>query len=101
VPITDKQRHDLFSKLEEALGPEHAATMMELLPPVGWADVATKHDLDALRVATRHDLDALRSDMRAELSDLRSDIRRDLITWLLTGMGIQTATIGLLLALTG
>jgi len=25
---------------------EHADTVMELLPPVGWADVARKHDLD-------------------------------------------------------
>jgi len=31
--------------------------LMELVPPVGWGDVATKHDLDELRVATKHDLD--------------------------------------------
>ncbi len=38
----------LFLRLEEVLGPEPAETLMEMMPPVGWADVATKRDLDAL-----------------------------------------------------
>ncbi len=34
-------------KLGEVLGAPVARTMMEHLPPVGWAGVATKYDLDA------------------------------------------------------
>ena len=49
MALDERARHELFLRLEEALGPESAETLMELLPPVGWADVATKRDLDALR----------------------------------------------------
>jgi hypothetical protein len=48
MALDERARHELFLRLEEALGPESAETLMELLPPVGWADVATKRDLDAL-----------------------------------------------------
>jgi hypothetical protein len=34
------------------LGPASAETLMELMPPVGWADVATKRDLDGLEERT-------------------------------------------------
>ena len=46
--LDERARHELFLRLEQALGPEAAETLMEMMPPVGWADVATKHDLDAL-----------------------------------------------------
>jgi hypothetical protein len=48
MAITEKQRHQLFTKAEEVLGEANAETLMSHLPPVGWADVATKHDLTAL-----------------------------------------------------
>ena len=48
MALDERARHQLFLRLEQALGPEQAETLMELLPPVGWADVATKRDLDAL-----------------------------------------------------
>ena len=48
MALDERARHELFLRLEQALGPESAETLMEMLPPVGWADVATKRDLDAL-----------------------------------------------------
>jgi hypothetical protein len=48
MAVSESQRHELYARLEEVIGKEHAETIMSLLPPVGWADVATKSDLDAM-----------------------------------------------------
>jgi len=48
MSIDDRSRQELFQRLDEALGPKAADVLMAHLPPVGWADVATKHDLAAL-----------------------------------------------------
>ena len=66
--LDERSRHQLYLRLEEALGPEAATTLMEHLPPVGWADVALKRDLDALE----HRLD-LRFGALEERIDLRSE----------------------------
>lgn len=54
MAIDERTRHQLFLRLEEVLGAEEATTLMEHLPPVGWADVATKRDLD-LRLALQEE----------------------------------------------
>jgi len=46
--LDERARHELFLRLQQVLGAAPAETLMELMPPVGWADVATKRDLDAL-----------------------------------------------------
>ena len=58
MALDERARHELFLRLEQVLGPERAETLMEMMPPVGWADVATKRDLDALeeRMILRFDL---------------------------------------------
>ncbi len=48
MALDERARHELFRRLEQVLGPEPAESLMEMMPPVGWADVATKRDLDAL-----------------------------------------------------
>jgi hypothetical protein len=66
MSIDERSRHELYLRLEEALGAQEANTLMEHLPPVGWADVATKRDLDQLRLA-------ITADMRGEFNQqLRS-----------------------------
>ena len=46
MAINQEDRHDMHQRLREVLGEKQAATLMEHLPPVGWADVATKRDLE-------------------------------------------------------
>ena len=49
------------------LGPEEANILMEHLPPVGWADVATKHDLDHLAQVMERRFELLESRLEARL----------------------------------
>ena len=46
--VDERSRHQLYRRLEEVLGPDAATTLIEHLPPVGWADVATRQDLAGL-----------------------------------------------------
>jgi hypothetical protein len=80
MALDERARHELSLRLEQALGPESAETLMELLPPVGWADVATKRDLDALR----HQLLA---DFRGELLAQSNAINAQMKTLILANMG--------------
>jgi hypothetical protein len=73
MALDERARHELFLRLEEVLGPEPAGTLMEMMPPVGWADVATKRDLDALEQ---------RMDLRFEATEnkLLAAFRGELLT---------------------
>lgn len=46
MTITNDDRYHLQQRLDEVLGRQEASVLMEHLPPVGWADVATRRDLD-------------------------------------------------------
>jgi hypothetical protein len=68
--VSDQDRRELYEALERGLGGRPAATMMELLPPVGWADVARQSDL----VALRGEMAQLRGELKGEIAELRGEM---------------------------
>ena len=48
MSVDERRRLQLADAAKRALGDDAGVTLMEMLPPVGWADVATKQDLLAL-----------------------------------------------------
>ena len=90
MALDERARHDLFLRLEQALGPKSAETLMELLPPVGWADVATKRDLDALG-------DKLLAAFRGELLAQSNAINAQMKTLIFANIGTVVSMAGLAL----
>ena len=100
MAITEEQRHQLHQRLDEVLGDREATTLMEHLPPVGWADVATKTDLEHVEIRLRSEMQGqsaqqrieiaaqadvlrgeigeLRSELRGEIGELRSELRGEM-----------------------
>ena len=73
MAVTESERYELSQVLVEKLGAEGAQTLMELLPPTGWSEVATKHDFDHQRALFRADLDQHRTETRAQLDQHRAE----------------------------
>jgi hypothetical protein len=92
MAIDERSRNALYRRLEEVLGSEAATTLIEYLPPVGWADVATRHDLAGLeqRIDLRFErveehfnrvdeqFNRVDESIRAATSDLRATFEHEL-----------------------
>ena len=95
MSITEASRFQLRTAIGLILSEEAADTLMELLPPVGWADVATKTDLqhlrdelksdiNSLRVATKTDIQHLRDELKSDINSLRNELKGDMLNLQLT-----------------
>ena len=75
---------------------------MELLPPVGWADVATKRDLDHLHAVLDAKIDTAVGRLDAKIErvgvDLRAEMFREQRNQTLAIIGANTTITALLLA---
>lgn len=99
MTVGERRRHRLYEEVAEAMSEESAETLMEYLPPVGWADVATKRDLGELEARTALRLDEMerRFEIRLDGTDqrfearLQAELRKQtyhFVGWLLTGLAL-------------
>lgn len=102
MTITEADRHHLLIALEGAIGEEAAMTLAAHLPPVGWADVATRHDIDHLAdtmdqrfQTTRHVFEAM---LHREMAGLHREMSLMLRTLFFAILGAFVANAGLVLA---
>ncbi|HKN90822.1 MAG TPA: hypothetical protein VJ622_11110 [Acidimicrobiia bacterium] len=95
MAIDERARHHLYLRLEEHLGAEAATTLMEHLPPTGWADVATKRDLDHLREITSSDIQRMGDQLRAEFQRGLAEQTRTVV---LANIGMFVAMAGVAFA---
>ena len=65
VNVSDAQRRALHAQLAKKIGVEVADSLMDFLPPAGWSEVATRSDLDMLRL----EMQAMESRLRTELHE--------------------------------
>ena len=78
MSITEASRFQLRTAIGQILSEEAADTLMELLPPVGWADVATKTDLQHLREELKADILNLRNEFKSDIHALRVEFKADI-----------------------
>jgi hypothetical protein len=82
VSITDRQRLKLLRTLETVIGPEDASTLMDHLPPVTWANVATIDHVsvvgDQTTKALRGEMQVLSTQLRSEMHTLSTELRGEL-----------------------
>ena len=95
MSIEERDRHLLHGRLEHVLGTDEAATLMGYLPPVGWADVATKQDLEIVRREV--------AELRTDIRELRTDAATHLRTFVLatTASVLTTASLAFAAARVG
>jgi hypothetical protein len=92
MAIDEAKRHDLHESARRVHGTEVGDTLMEMLAPVGWADVATKRDLDHLRASMDLRFETLEIKLTSAVNDaVRGSEHRILVSMFAT---VLTAVLG-------
>jgi hypothetical protein len=91
MTVDERKRLQLAEAAKRILGDDEGITLMELLPPVGWADVATKQDLVHLETALGARIDAQKYEI---LGTMEREMRN--LTWRL--FTLYAATMGVFIA---
>jgi hypothetical protein len=94
VSVSDAARRELYEAFVENLGRGPADTVMELLPPVGWGDVARQSDLVALKA----DIGAVRAEIVAVRAEFTGKLDRQFGRLVLANIGSMIGLSALVLA---
>jgi chromosome segregation ATPase len=78
MPVSERERLALYRQLQEQLGNEGADTLMELLPPAGWNDIATRADVQATATLLRGEMAQLGAELRSEMAQLGAELRGEM-----------------------
>lgn len=84
MTVDERARHRLYLKLEKVLGADDAGTLMGHLPPAGFADLATRKDLDSLEGRLSAQMEILKQEFKGEVKSLKAEtesLARRLIMW--------------------
>lgn len=93
MSVSESQRHQLFQWFEEAMGPERAAVMMDLLPPVGWGDLATKGDLDNLEIRLEAKMEHLSARIEHGFARMQKNVYLSMLASNATVVGLVLAVL--------
>jgi hypothetical protein len=100
MTVTEEARYHLHQQLDDSVGQKGANTMMELLPPVGWADVATKRDLDQQSERLEHKIERVELRLQADIAGVRSNFENSLrhmqtviLSTVISGVGLLSALV--------
>jgi hypothetical protein len=80
MAVDERSRHQLYQRLQEVLGAEDAATLMEHLPTGGVAQLATKDDLRATRDDLERRIDAVEQRLLTEIHRTARNLTLSLTT---------------------
>jgi hypothetical protein len=72
---TEARRNALYSRLQEVLGDEPAATLMTMFPG---GEPATKTDLEEVRAAMKTDLEEVRAELKSDIAEVRAELKSDI-----------------------
>ncbi|TVR21457.1 MAG: hypothetical protein EA389_15000 [Ilumatobacter sp.] len=101
MSVTEAERHHLYEVLKAHLGAASADTLMNLIPPIGWSDLATKSDLASTKAELTAEIAGLRGDMAREISTAQSELSRTFGTWLFASQAAVIAAMAVIVGLLG
>lgn len=100
MTVTEEARYHRLQQLDDSVGEKGANTMMELLPPVGWADVATKRDLDQQSERLEHKIERVELRLQADIAGVRFNFENSLrhmqtvvLSTVISGVGLLSALV--------